>query len=73
MGKTSQRTDDRDPAPFNPLEFGPYYPYGANDGKVTDSTMAKEMSFLGRYGHPDGSTFNAQQFLEEQPSVCLAR
>ncbi|HAZ47321.1 MAG TPA: phospholipase [Cyanobacteria bacterium UBA11369] len=61
---------DRDPAPFTPLEFGPYYPYGANDGKVTDSTMAKQMSFLGRYGHPDGSTFNAKQFLEEQPQYA---
>lgn len=58
---------DRDPAPFNPLEFGPYYPYGANDGKVTDSKMAETMSFWGRYGHPDGSIFNAKQFLEAQP------
>lgn len=58
---------DHDPAPFNPLEFGPYYPYGANDGKVTNTAMAQEMSFLGRYGHPNGATFNAKKFLEEQP------
>ncbi|WP_445245009.1 hypothetical protein [Microcoleus sp. OTE_8_concoct_300] len=32
--------------------------------------MAKQMSFLGRYGHPDGSTFNAKQFLKEQPQYA---
>ncbi len=48
-------------------EWGPYYPGGAVQGKVTDSAMAKEMSFVAHMGHPCGSDFIAKKFLADHP------
>jgi hypothetical protein len=45
----------------------PYYPLGAFDGKVVDSALAKEMSFLARWGSPCGRPFEAAAFLEAHP------
>jgi phospholipase B-like protein len=45
----------------------PYNPFGAVQGKVTDSKMAGNMSFLARIGHPCGSDFKAQAFLDAHP------
>jgi hypothetical protein len=42
----------------------PYHPSGAVQGKVTDSAMAAQMSFIARIGHPCGQNFNAAKFLE---------
>jgi len=45
----------------------PFYPWGTLDGKVIDSKMAKQMSFLARWGSACGMSFNAKEFLEEHP------
>ncbi len=43
----------------------PYYPWGSADGKVTDSKMAKSMTFEGIWGHACGKAFNADKFLKK--------
>ena len=45
----------------------PFRPHGAIDGKVTDSDLAREMSFWARWGSSSGMPFNAQKFLDEHP------
>ncbi|MDQ7825887.1 MAG: C45 family peptidase [Candidatus Eremiobacteraeota bacterium] len=45
-------------------------PFGANDAKVVDATLAKSMSFWARIGHPDGSTFTWDQFLIDNPQFA---
>jgi len=44
---------------------GPYYPWGANDGKVVNSVMAKNMTFEARFGHSCGLPFDADAFLNK--------
>jgi hypothetical protein len=43
----------------------PYQPRGAINGKVCDSTMAKNMSFMGRYGNSCGIPFNKDMFCNQ--------
>jgi hypothetical protein len=45
----------------------PYGPAGTFDGKVLDSTMAKNMSFLARWGSACGMAFDARKFLADHP------
>jgi hypothetical protein len=45
----------------------PYRPFGAIDGKVVDSKMAKEMTFVARWGAACGTAFDAKKFLELHP------
>ena len=45
----------------------PYEPEGAVQGKVIDSTMAKDMTMIARMGHPCGTDFNAAKFIEAHP------
>jgi hypothetical protein len=47
--------------------FAPFLPAGAYDGKVVDATMAKNMSFVARWGSPCGTPFDAKKFLELHP------
>ena len=49
-------------------DTSPYRPSGAVEGKVTDSAMAAQMSFIARAGHPCGENFNATNFLELHPT-----
>ena len=58
---------DIDPVAFTSWGFPPFYPFGAADGKVTSSALAREMSFHCRIGHPCGTPFSAKSFLEAQP------
>jgi hypothetical protein len=51
----------------------PYYPSGANDGKVMDTSMAKNMSFDARWGHPCGTAFEADTFLKLNPQFEYMR
>lgn len=44
-----------------------YDPGGAVQGKATDSSMAANMSFVARAGHPCGEDFLADRFLEQHP------
>jgi hypothetical protein len=43
----------------------PYNPTGAVEGKVMDTHMAETMSFVARIGHPCGTDFKSQPFLDE--------
>ncbi len=58
---------DLDPVAFTSWGFPPFYPFGAADGKVTSSTLASEMTFHARIGHPCGMAFDADEFIQRQP------
>src|SRR5580658_7783846 len=45
----------------------PYNPFGAVEGKVMDAHMAQMMSFVARIGHPCGTDFKSQPFLDQHP------
>lgn len=45
----------------------PFAPAGTLDGKVVDSKMAKEMSFIARWGAACGTPFDANKFLDAHP------
>ena len=45
----------------------PFYPLGTVDSKIIDSKMAKQMSFLARWGSACGTSFDAKSFLDEHP------
>jgi hypothetical protein len=42
-----------------------YNPYGAVSGKAIDSHMAESMSFVARFGHPCGLSFDAAKYLSQ--------
>lgn len=48
--------------PGRPL---PYQPRGAVDGKVTDSDLARDLTFWTRWGNSSGLPFDAEAFLDE--------
>jgi len=58
-----------DTSPRGVKEWGwdAYDPGGAVQGKATDSTMAAQMSFVARAGHPCGEDFLADKFLDQHP------
>jgi hypothetical protein len=45
----------------------PFYPEATLDGKVVDSKMAKQMSFIARWGSSCGMPFDAKAYLEAHP------
>ena len=45
----------------------PNYPHGCLDGKVVDSTMASNMTFVGRWGPACGTPFHAKKFIHDNP------
>ena len=51
----------------NSTKRNPFYPWGCVDGKITDSTMAKRMEFLGRQGPACGTSFYVKSYLQEHP------
>ncbi len=48
----------------------PYEPMGAVTGKVMDATLAADMSFIARAGHPCGDDFLVQPFLADHPEFA---
>lgn len=51
-------------------EFGPGVPFtpeGTIDGKVVDATMAREMSFVARWGSACGRPFDGARYLAAHP------
>ncbi len=48
-------------------DWGPYYPAGAVQGKVTDSDLAAHMELIAHAGHPCGEDFLAKPFLAAHP------
>jgi hypothetical protein len=61
---------DQDADAFLHGPFGAFEPYGANDAKVTDTAMAKNMSMLARLGRPCGQPFDAKAYLEAHPQYA---
>jgi hypothetical protein len=45
----------------------PYSPQGCVDGKVMDSAMAKELSFVARWGNSSGMPFDAAAYFAAHP------
>jgi hypothetical protein len=58
---------DLDPREYmsQPNRPVPYQPRGAVDGFVCDSNLAKNMSFIGRYGNSCGTSFIASDFFKK--------
>jgi hypothetical protein len=56
-----------DPNSQTPGWAEPFYPAGVLDGKVIDSKMAKQMSFIAKWGSACDLPFSAKTFLEEHP------
>jgi hypothetical protein len=54
---------DGDPKGIPEWGDAPFDPEGAVTGKVTDSDLARNMSFIARAGHPCGEDFLAGPFL----------
>ncbi len=50
--------------PMSNTTSSPFSPGGTLDGKVLDAAMAKDMSFVARWGAACGRPFDAKQFLE---------
>lgn len=47
--------------------WDPYDPAGAVNAKATDASLAKQMGFWARSGHPCGEDFLAEPFLKAHP------
>jgi hypothetical protein len=58
---------DTDKAGISIWNWGPHFPGGAVQGKVTDSAMASRMELIAHLGHPCGASFFAKPFLEAHP------
>lgn len=55
---------------LDPMEYRStptYLPHGALDGKVTDSELAEDMSFIARWGNSSGMPFDASEYLNKHP------
>jgi len=49
----------------DPSRPKPFSPHGAVDGIVCDTTLAKNMSFVGRFGNSCGIPFNKDEFCKK--------
>jgi hypothetical protein len=49
---------------------GPFGPAGAVEAKVSDASMAANMSFVAGSGHPCGVEFHAKEFLKAHPEYA---
>ncbi len=58
---------DSDPKGAPEYQWGPYYPVGAVQGKVTTAALAKDMKFWAHMGHPCGESFVAADFFSKHP------
>jgi hypothetical protein len=58
---------DLDPENQKNGKDGPFCPMGTLDAKVIDSKMAKNMSFVARWGSACGLPFDAKSFLDAHP------
>jgi len=56
-----------DPLGLPEWGWGPYYPGGAIDAKVTDSEWASQMKFHAKFGHSCDIPFLAEPFLKAHP------
>jgi hypothetical protein len=54
-----------DAQPFGPEV--PFHPEGTIDGKVVDAALARQMSFVARWGSACGKAFDGDKFVAEHP------
>ena len=45
----------------------PFYPFGCIDAKITNTKMARKLSFIGRFGSACGRDFNAAEHIKAHP------
>ncbi|MFC1729663.1 C45 family autoproteolytic acyltransferase/hydrolase [candidate division KSB1 bacterium] len=62
-----------DPLGLPEWDWGPFYPGGAIDAKVTDSEWASQMKFSAKFGHSCDIPFLAEPFLEAHPEYDWQR
>ncbi len=73
LGKTAENRCvicghvDEDPLGSPEWDWPPYYPGGSVQGKVTTASLAKDLKFWARMGHPCGADFIASTFLKKHP------
>jgi hypothetical protein len=58
---------ERDAHGIPEFGWGPYYPVGAVQGKVTTAALAKELKLWARMGHPCGEDFLTAPFFMQHP------
>ncbi|MEW5900264.1 MAG: C45 family peptidase [Acidobacteriota bacterium] len=58
---------DEDPKGLPEFIWTPHYPAGSVQGKVTTTTLAKELKLWARKGHPCGRDFLAADFFSRHP------
>ena len=59
--------------PVGTTEDPPWNPGGTIDAKVIDSTMARRLMFVARWGSACGTPFDAGKFLDEHPQFDWMR
>lgn len=73
-GRTLCGHSDADPAQFTGTSsYDPFFPGGALDAKVTTGKLAKNLSFLGRFGRSCSEPFCAEAFLRSHPQWAWQR
>lgn len=65
-GGAHDAPDARDSTPRTD-RHPPFQPHGAIDGKVMDSSMARELAFTARWGSPCGTAFDAPDYFRRHP------
>jgi hypothetical protein len=55
---------------LDPGSSRPFYPWGCVDGKVTNSSMAQNLEFIGRQGAACGKAFLVKKYLKEHPEYA---
>ena len=45
----------------------PFYPFGCIDAKITNTKMARKLSFIGRFGSACGRNFDASEHIRKYP------
>ena len=51
----------------------PFYPHGAIDGKVITTSMAKRMTFLGKFWASCSRTFSVSKYIKQHPEYAKWR
>ena len=59
--------NELDPNREGAEHWEPYNAFGAIDGKVVDSELAKHMAFIARWGSACGTAFDAKKYLLDHP------
>lgn len=69
-GRTLCGHIDEDPTGVPEFIWGPYFPAGSVQGKVTTAALAKELKLWARMGHPCGRDFIASEFFTAHPEYA---